>query len=274
MALHPRLALPFTILREGDTVRLVAGEDFRYTLTSPGLGEWLPLVLERCDGRLTAEELVAHVPESQRPAAREAIDRLYGERALVNGGPMAAHRPRRYAPRIEGTGPLRARVLAALPEMADTDPQREQVRPLVVLCQDRLDYEEALRWNNECRLAGSALLWATTGPLSRAYVSPAFLPDGPPCLLCLYRHFHRLSPCPDIYDALLAHTAGGGAIRATGFPTGGLHVLAGLVCWKLALLEEVQPQAPPYRLHVLDADSLEVAAYPVLQDPGCPACAS
>src|SRR5207302_70111 len=39
---RPCLALPFTVLTAQDRVRLVAGEDFRYTLTGPGLETWLP----------------------------------------------------------------------------------------------------------------------------------------------------------------------------------------------------------------------------------------
>ena len=37
-----RFAFPFTILTKPDMVRLVAGEDFRYTLRSPSLEQWLP----------------------------------------------------------------------------------------------------------------------------------------------------------------------------------------------------------------------------------------
>ena len=39
MARRPRLALPFTVLASPDSVRLVAGEDFRYTLTGPELDD-------------------------------------------------------------------------------------------------------------------------------------------------------------------------------------------------------------------------------------------
>src|SRR6266516_3087400 len=40
-----RFAFPFAILTKPDTVRLVAGEEFRYTLRSPSLEQWLPQLL-------------------------------------------------------------------------------------------------------------------------------------------------------------------------------------------------------------------------------------
>src|SRR5438445_5290989 len=40
-----RFAFPFAILTQPDTVRLIAGEEFRYTLRSPSLDQWLPRFL-------------------------------------------------------------------------------------------------------------------------------------------------------------------------------------------------------------------------------------
>src|SRR5208282_5523498 len=77
--------------------------------------------------------------------------------------------------------------------------------PLPVLCQDRLDYDEVLRFNRRCLETGTPWLWASTGPMNRAYVSPLFLPDAGPCLNCLLLHFRRLSPVPDLYEALATH---------------------------------------------------------------------
>src|SRR5262250_3103861 len=88
---RPRPALPFTVLTDADTVRLVAGEDVRYTLTGPGVDGWLPALLAGCDGRRPLDDLLARVEESLRPAARDLIDRLYGERVLVDGPAAAAH---------------------------------------------------------------------------------------------------------------------------------------------------------------------------------------
>src|SRR5690242_19338767 len=56
---RPRLAHPFTILTAPGVVRLVAGEDFRYTLTGDGLEAWLPELLRRCTGRESVAELIA-----------------------------------------------------------------------------------------------------------------------------------------------------------------------------------------------------------------------
>ena len=44
---RPCLALPFTFLSSPDRVRLVAGEDFRYTLDGPRIETWLPQWLRR-----------------------------------------------------------------------------------------------------------------------------------------------------------------------------------------------------------------------------------
>jgi hypothetical protein len=45
-----------------------------------------------------------------------------------------------------------------------------------------------------------------------------------------------------------------------------------MAAWKIALLEASEPQAAAYRLHVLDAGTLEMAAYPVFSDAECPEC--
>jgi hypothetical protein len=81
---RPRLALPFTVLASANTVRLVAGEDFRYTLTGEGLDRWLPPLLERLDGRRTVGEAVAALSAEERLAAARIVDRLYfGDRGLA-----------------------------------------------------------------------------------------------------------------------------------------------------------------------------------------------
>jgi hypothetical protein len=72
---------------------------------------------------------------------------------------------------------------------------------LHVLCQDRLDYDEALRFNLEPPRRFGAVDVGDGGPLARGYVSPVFLPTSGPCLGCLIRHFRRRSPAPEIYDA-------------------------------------------------------------------------
>src|SRR5450755_1293000 len=75
---RPCLALPFTVLPGPDRVRLIAGEDFRYTLAAPGLETWLPDVLSQLDGRRTLDELLAALPADRHDAARQLLARLYG----------------------------------------------------------------------------------------------------------------------------------------------------------------------------------------------------
>lgn len=233
--MRPVPALPFSVLPAKDVVRLVAGEDVRYTLAAPGVETWLPALFAALDGR-PLEEALAAVEPSRREEARGLIDRLRGERVLVDALARAAHRPAK----------------------------------LRVFRQDRLDYEAALRFNREVR---EPWIWATTGPAQRAYVSPVFLPDAGPCLECLIRHFRGLSPAAEIYDALIEHARAGGEIRPSDFPSAGAAIVDHLVAWKAERLAEPEPPASLYQLHVVEAASLEVSVHPVLPDPECPSCA-
>jgi hypothetical protein len=90
---RPRLALPFTVLTDRDTVRLVAGEDFRYTLSGQGLDGWLPGFLAGLDGRTPLDRALGQLPQDQREQARQLVDRLYGERVLIDGTAADAHTP-------------------------------------------------------------------------------------------------------------------------------------------------------------------------------------
>jgi hypothetical protein len=75
-----------------------------------------------------------------------------------------------------------------------------------------------------------------------------------------------------LYDELADHARAGGRIAAGPFPTPGLAVLQQLVAWKVDLLARAEPPAAVYRLHVLEAASLEAGSHPVFVDPECPAC--
>jgi bacteriocin biosynthesis cyclodehydratase domain-containing protein len=259
---RPRLALPFTILSDRDRGRLVAGEDFRYTLAGPGLESWLPDWLPLLDGRLTLDEALARLDPRHHAAARQLLDHLAGERVLVDGPVEAAHPARRLRLIVEGTGLLRSGLEALAAETGDL------VR---VLCQDRLDVEEALRFNERCLLGAFPWLWVSCAAMSRGYVSPVFLPDAGPCLACLFGHFRRLSPLPELYDELVGHARAGRAIVPVPFPQPAAAILQQLAAWKVELLADDEPAAAVYRLHVLET-SLEVSAHPVLVDPECPAC--
>jgi bacteriocin biosynthesis cyclodehydratase domain-containing protein len=267
---RPRLVFPFTVLSGPDTVRLVAGEDFRYTFSGPGLECWLPGLLASLDGRRTTRELLGLLGPEFRDAAAGVIDRLYGERVVCDGPAEAAHVANRFRPVPEGTGPLVER-LRHEEEGADEAVDR---RPLPVLCQDRLDYYAALEFNRR-RLEGDVpWLWVTHGPLSRGYVSPLFLPEAGPCLACLLRQFQRLSPAGEIYDDLIAHARAGRDITPVPFPEAALEILRQITCWKLSLASRSDPPVGLYRLHVVEADSLEVSTHRVFARPDCPQCPS
>jgi ribosomal protein S12 methylthiotransferase accessory factor len=185
---------------------------------------------------------------------------------LIDGPARQAHVAGRYQLRPEGSGPLHAVLAEGLAG------RHEDALTLPVLCQDRLDYDEALRFNERCLAGGVPWLWATCGPMSRGYVSPVFLPDAGPCLACLLHGFRRLSPAPELYDELIEHARLGGAITPVPFPAPAVEILRQLVAWKAELLEQADPPAALYQLHVLEVSSLEVTAHRVIFDPECPSC--
>ena len=143
---------------------------------------------------------------------------------------------------------------------------------VTALCQDRLDYAEALHFNARMLKGVNPWLWLTVGPLNRGYVSPVFLPDAGPCLHCLLTHFQRLSPAPELYDDLKEHARRGQPICAAPFPPQGVAILQQLLLWKVALLREPEAPAALFQLHVLEIGTLEVTAHRVYRDPECSAC--
>jgi bacteriocin biosynthesis cyclodehydratase domain-containing protein len=262
----PCLALPFTVLASPDQVRLVAGEDFRFTLAGPGLDVWLPGWLGLLDGHRTLDEALARLPADHHAAARQLVERLFTERVLLEGPVEFAHSAQPYPLSLEGTGVLRE-------ALAPLVPSTEQASRVRVLCQDRLDLDEMLRFNERCLTAGSPWLWVSCAALGRGYVSPVFLSEAGPCLACLLGHFRRRSPLPALHDELVAHARGGGAIPAVPVPGAGVHILAHLTAWKAGdCLAQPEPSAALYRLHVLEVGTLEVSSHPVFVDPECPAC--
>jgi bacteriocin biosynthesis cyclodehydratase domain-containing protein len=261
---RPRLALPCTFLSGPDQVRLVAGEDFRYTLSGPGVEQWLPAFLGRLQGGETLAEAVARLDEGRRGLALQLAGRLYGERVLVDGPAAAAHPGEVGLLVVEGEGALVAPLTKAT--------EGETARELRVLCQDRLDYNAALQFNARCRRGTAPWLWVTYGPMSRGYVSPLFLPDAGPCLACLLGHFERLSPSPELYCELTEHARHGGRIEPAPFPAEGVAVLEALVRWKAAFAGRREPPPALYRLHVLEVETMEVETHRVFVDPECREC--
>src|SRR2546425_895588 len=123
---RPRLAYPFTILTSPNTIRLVAGEDFRYTLTAPDLDRWLPPLLERFLGKETLQTLCAALTPPQREAALQVIQHLYGERVLVDGSANDAHVAQKYHIVIEGSGGLQTLMAGSNPSPPAPLPQGER----------------------------------------------------------------------------------------------------------------------------------------------------
>ena len=243
-------------------MRLVAGEDFRYTLAAPGLDVWLPDWLRQFDGRTSLAVLLEQLPEPNRAFALQLTNRLYAERVLVNAGARERHHAVPYRLVIHGNAGWAWRPVT----------ENAEAKSLPVLCQDRLDYDEALRFNRECLREQTPGLWATTGPMTRAYVSPLFLPDAGPCVCCLLNQFRRLSPAPELYDELVAHAHAGKSITPASFPAPAEVVLQQLVIWKAGLAAEALAPAALYRLHVLELAGMEVSSHPVWIDPECPEC--
>lgn len=265
---RPCLAVPFTILGGPDRVRLVSGEDFRYTLEGAALEQWLPQWLPLLDGRRSLQDALASLPEVRRDAAREIVEHLYGERVLIDGPISAAHRAGAYRSLVEGEGLLYRELTTACQQFSES-----AARPLPILCQDRLDYDEALSFNRRCLEGDSPWLWASCAAMSRGYVGPLILPDAGPCLECLFSHFQRRSPLPELYDELIDHARQGGSIEPTPLPARPLTLLAHLTLGKVEMASVEPSPAALFRLHVLDAATLEVTTHRVFLDPECRACA-
>jgi bacteriocin biosynthesis cyclodehydratase domain-containing protein len=225
---RPRLAPGFTAIVDGDSLWLVAGEDVRYRLRLAD-PSWLAALIARCDGTRTVDELATHAD------ARSTIERLFEERVLVEGTAAQAHVP---------------------------------VADIEVFEQDSLDHRALLAMNRRMLDARRRWMWITTGPGGRAYVGPLFVPDAGPCAACLLVHFKRLSPAPELYDAILAHD---GPIAATPLPDEARATVAALARWKLSLA--ANPMAPAlYALHVVELADLTITAHVPLIDVECTEC--
>ena len=255
-----RLAGSFTILAGHDSVSLVAGEEFRYTLAGPALQTWLPDWIATLDGTISLGEALDALPESRRSTAAEMVARLRGERVLIDATAADAHSPESYYVAAEGC----AGWAGDFPAGAS--------RPLSVLCQDRLDYNEAIHFNRRQLSANSPWIWASTGPMSRAFVGPLFRPDAGPCLVCLLGHFRRLSPAAELYDLFIAHAQAGRPIAPVPFPPHALEIVKNLLRWKVELATESVAPSALYRLHVLEVSTLEMSSHRVFIDPDCPEC--
>ena len=262
-----RFAFPFAILTKPDTVRLVAGEEFRYTLRSPSLDQWLPRFLSSFDHEAEWRPLLKLLPCERQQQALEIITRLYGERVLLEGNGDHPHMPSPDRWLVEGSGKLSERLRATVPSVSANSAH------LAVLCQDSLDYAAALDFNRRCRRSGAAgWLWISCGAMGRGFVSSIFRPHAGPCLGCLIRNFQRLSPAPEIYEHLIEHACAGGEIPPVPFPDPALDLLAALARWKIESSARSEPSAGAYRLHVVETHTMEFTTHRVFRDPHCPDC--
>jgi bacteriocin biosynthesis cyclodehydratase domain-containing protein len=252
-----------TIVAEDDRVHLICGEDVRYSIVAEGLATPLAELLRRCDGHTPLDSLLQGLGDDDLTRVRDMISRLCGERMLVEGPVEAVRAAAGYRPAVAGTGPLADRLRVSA----------EDLPSIAVLCQDTLDYRAALDFNRRCLRSGTGpWLWVSTGPASRGYVSPAFLPDAGACLACLLRQFQRLSPVPQLYDALTLHAERGGSFAPAAFPQGGLAILEAVVRWKIERLGHAPPTEAVFQLHVLELDTMEVSVHRLFRDPTCPEC--
>lgn len=273
--LRLRSAHPFTVIAEPDAVRLIAGEDLRYSLSAPGLDQWLPELLSSLDAGLDVPTALDRVAAPHRAEARSLLLRLREERVLIPP-PALEIPPGVSGPAIlYGECPLgeavRSAITARTPGLFGAPDMGDGGR-VHILCQDILDYEAALRAGARALAEGAALVWATEAPLARGFVSPLFLPDAGPCLACLIACFKRLSPSPELYDALIEHAKRGGSFMPTSIGPEPRAALAAITAFKIAGLAapaEARSEAI-FRLHVLDAKSFEVSTHPVPIDPDCP----
>jgi bacteriocin biosynthesis cyclodehydratase domain-containing protein len=262
-----RFAFPFAILTKPDTVRLVAGEEFRYTLRSPSLDQWLPGFLSNFDQEAEWRPLLKQLPCERQQQALEIIIRLYGERVLLEGNGDRPHTRSPLGWVVEGTGKVSERLRDAAPAVS------AEADHFAVLCQDSLDYAAALDFNRRCRRSDAAgWLWISCGPMGRGFVSSVFRPNSGPCLGCLIRNFQRLSPAPEIYEHLIEHSRAGGEIPPVPFPAPTLDLLAALARWKIESSAQSEPSAGVYRLHVVETNTMECTTHRVFRDPHCPDC--
>jgi bacteriocin biosynthesis cyclodehydratase domain-containing protein len=262
-----QFAFPFAILTKPDTVRLVAGEEFRYTLRSPALDQWLPQWLTSFERGVEWHPLLKQLPGERQQQALEIVTRLYGERVLLEGKAEPPSMASAVHWVVEGSGTLCERLRASVPTTSASDVH------LAVLGQDALDYAVALDFNRRCRHSDAAgWIWISCGPMGRGFVSPVFRPHAGPCLGCLIRNFRRISPAPEIYDHLIQHANAGGEIPPAPFPAAALDILTGLARWKIESSAQPEPSAGVYRLHVLETDMLECTSHRVFRDPHCPDC--
>ena len=83
--------------------------------------------------------------------------------------------------------------------------------------------------------------------------------------------FRRLSPVPEIYDDLIQFAQGGADIRPSPARARRRHgARTGELEGELA--QRPEPATALFRLHVVEADTMEVSSHRVFVDPECAIC--
>src|SRR5689334_22306202 len=99
-----KLSLPFTVIPSKDMVRLIAGEDLRYTLSAKGLEQWLPSLLTKLDGTVPLSIALEQVNNIPKQAAKKLIEGLISERVLVESIVQTTYGP--FSLELVGSGIL------------------------------------------------------------------------------------------------------------------------------------------------------------------------
>lgn len=252
--------VPLTVVPESGCVRVLAGEDLRFTVRGEGLDAWLPQVLAALEPGVSASAASAHAPAPQRDDALEILARLTQERLLIEREQV---RPA-AAPRVEvrGEGPLASRLRSETPAVTSSSGP-----PLVVIAQSTMDYRWAQQVDREAAAQGHWRMWVSDGAAARGWVGPVMRPEGGPCLDCLLTAFERLSPEPELWQALQSHP---GPFATSTVPDAARDILCRTAALKLAGVTEPEAPAAVYRLHVLELATFEVTSHEVPVDPDCP----
>jgi bacteriocin biosynthesis cyclodehydratase domain-containing protein len=255
-------SIPITLLVDKDKLWLVAGEDVRYSLSVEEPEDLMEL-LRNCDGSGRLGLSLSEATPQRRAKWEQILEQLYSERVLVEAAPheIPCEPPMGFL--VLGENDLATDVSKAVVSEPSTDPIR-------VFCQEDMNYGRALEFNRRAVKEGFRWVWLTSGPSDRAYVGPLMLPSAGPCLDCLFHHFRRLSPEPDLFNALC--TASKSTFAPVCFPQEGRSMLAALARWKLSLVGQKPANPALYSLHVLERSSLTVSQHPVFVNPDCPTC--
>jgi hypothetical protein len=252
------VSLPVTLIEHEGVTWLVAGEDLRWSVEGAHSAEWLPGLIGAADGTRPVAALLESLPERHREAASATIEHLAEERLLVASADLTLRR-----------GPRRIEVIGegALADAVRAQGRGEGEETIRVLCQDTLDFASARRFGAQER--DGVHLWATVGPVARAFVSPVLKPGQGPCVGCIVTGFRRLSPTPELYDALDAHTERSGTFAPARVGEAYLRTVAGLVAWKLSLLDALVVPPAVFRMHVLEHGTVEVSSHALVRDADC-----